>query len=184
MLCQNCGENEANVRYTQIVNGVKKEMALCEKCSRELGIGNFNFNMPIDFSSFFGDFLNEYDTSKLIPELAAMKPLKCDVCHMTYNEFMNAGKFGCSHCYDVFAEKIDPILRRLHGNNRYVGRKIETEKKKTPKIEQPELKIKPKTEKEEKIMELQAKLKDLIKVENYEEAAKVRDEIKKLEGKN
>ena len=23
MLCQNCGENEANVKYTQIVNGEK-----------------------------------------------------------------------------------------------------------------------------------------------------------------
>ena len=39
MLCENCGENEANVRYTQIVNGVKKEMHLCDKCSKELGIG-------------------------------------------------------------------------------------------------------------------------------------------------
>ena len=29
MLCQNCGKNEANVRYTQIVNGVKKEMIFC-----------------------------------------------------------------------------------------------------------------------------------------------------------
>ena len=49
MLCQNCGENEANVRYTQIVNGVKKEMVLCEKCSKELGIGNLNLSMPINF---------------------------------------------------------------------------------------------------------------------------------------
>ena len=37
MLCQNCGENEANVRYTQIINGEKKEMVLCDKCSKELG---------------------------------------------------------------------------------------------------------------------------------------------------
>ena len=38
MLCQNCGKNEVNFRYTQIVNGVKKEMALCDKCAKKLGL--------------------------------------------------------------------------------------------------------------------------------------------------
>ena len=56
MLCENCGENEANVRYTQIVNGVKKEMKLCDKCADELGIGEMDFNMPINLSSFLSDF--------------------------------------------------------------------------------------------------------------------------------
>ena len=40
MLCQNCGKNEANIRYTQIVNGVKKEMALCSECAEKLGVEN------------------------------------------------------------------------------------------------------------------------------------------------
>lgn len=38
MVCQNCGKNEANVKYTQIVNGVKKEMVLCEECAEKMGI--------------------------------------------------------------------------------------------------------------------------------------------------
>ena len=53
MLCDNCGKRNANVRYTQIINGNKKEMILCEECSKKLGIGNMNFNMPINFSSFY-----------------------------------------------------------------------------------------------------------------------------------
>ena len=52
MLCENCNENEANVRYTQIINGVKKEMNLCEECAHKLGVGEININMPIDFSNF------------------------------------------------------------------------------------------------------------------------------------
>ena len=55
MLCENCGENQANVKYTQIVNGVKKEMHLCEKCANELGIGNMNFDMPFGFSRLFNN---------------------------------------------------------------------------------------------------------------------------------
>ena len=60
MLCQNCGENEANVKYTQIVNGEKKEMILCEDCARKMGIGNFKMNIPINFSNFLGDFFDDY----------------------------------------------------------------------------------------------------------------------------
>ena len=38
MVCQNCGKNEANVKQNQIVNGVKKEMVLCEECAEKMGI--------------------------------------------------------------------------------------------------------------------------------------------------
>ena len=57
MLCDNCKKNEANVRYYENINGEKKELKLCEECSKKLGINkkmNFDFSMPIDFSNFFG----------------------------------------------------------------------------------------------------------------------------------
>lgn len=176
MLCENCNQNEANVRYTQIVNGVKKEMKLCDKCAKQLGIGNMDFHLelPIDFSNFFGDLLNEYD-DEFMPTLAIPKTLNCDKCGLTFDDFVENGKFGCDHCYSVFEDKIDPILKRLHGNNRYVGRKAK-------KVNlQNKIEI-PKEQKEEnKINELKAELKQKIKEEKYEEAAKLRDEIKKLE---
>lgn len=174
MLCENCKQNEANVKYTQIINGVKKEMHLCEKCSKELGINSMDFSMPITFSSFFGDFLNEYNQG-FMPMLEKEKTLICDKCKMTYDDFLESGKFGCSNCYEVFSGNIDPILKRLHGNNRYIGRKAKlkpvVEKKKEEKKEK----------NEDKIKDLKLEIKQLIKEEKYEEAAKVRDEIKKLE---
>ena len=46
MLCENCKQREATVRYSENINGVRKEMHLCEECSRELGITDqMNFNM-------------------------------------------------------------------------------------------------------------------------------------------
>ena len=174
MLCEYCKEREANVKYTQIVNGVKKEMFLCDKCSKELEIGDMSFNMPIDFSSFFGDFINEYNNS-FMPLLTKQKPVRCDNCKMTFDEFVNQGKFGCSHCYDTFSENIDTILKRLHGSNRYVGRKV-SKKDETNIALENETSVE-----DEKIKELKSIIKKLIKEEKYEEAAKVRDEIKKIE---
>lgn len=52
MLCDNCGKREANVRYSENINGRKRELNLCETCSKKLGIGQMDFSMPIDFSSF------------------------------------------------------------------------------------------------------------------------------------
>lgn len=184
MKCQNCGENEANFRYTEVINGVKKEIALCDECRKKLGIQGLDFNIPIDFSSFFGDFLNEYDDSSLFPMLTKPKQLKCDNCGMTYDEFMKEGKFGCSNCYSVFDSKIEPILKRIHGESKYLGRKG-----KTPKIsekivgggvtEDPNLKND--QNKDPDIAELKKELKKLIKEERYEEAAVLRDKIKSLE---
>ena len=181
MLCENCGENEANVRYTQIVNGVKKEMKLCEKCANELGIGDMDFNMPINLSSFLSEFFD--DTSDtFLPELTKTKELKCNQCGMTYDEFTHTGKFGCANCYHTFKNKIDAILKNLHGANRHVGRKSNITK---PNLNKSDIKEKQTSSKQNNqispIGKLKEDLKKAIKEERYEEAAKIRDEIKKLE---
>lgn len=189
MLCQNCGKNEVNFRYTQIVNGVKKEMALCDKCAKELGLEGLDFSMPINFSSFFSDFFNEY-TEGLLPSFAQTKELKCGNCGMTFDDFANTGEFGCGSCYITFADRISPVLKKLHGSSQHIGReykdsideleynksKFESANKKSNKEANKE-----KSKEESRIEKLQNDLKKAIKDERYEDAAKIRDEIKKLD---
>lgn len=186
MKCENCGENEANVKYTQIINGVKKQMSLCDKCAEKLGINDMEFNMPISFSSFLGDVFDIYEDT--LPEIIKPKTLTCDKCNMTYDEFLQTGKFGCEECYEVFKTKLDQILKNIHGANKHVGRigifnnsseSFENvENSKNDKINDKNLKVQ-KNEKS-KIEELQERLKQEIKEERYEDAAKTRDEIKKI----
>ena len=110
MLCENCGKNNANVKYTQIINGEKKQMFLCEdcsqklgindlhfnmpinlngrrrelnlceECSQKLGVGQMDFSMPIDFSSFLGGFMDELTTPSFMPMLNTLKQNKCNNC--------------------------------------------------------------------------------------------------------
>lgn len=182
MKCQNCGENEANFRYTEIINGVKKEIALCDECRKKLGIQGLDFNIPINFSSFLGDFLNEYDNSELFPMLTKPKQLKCETCGMTYEQFMRDGKFGCSDCYNIFDSKIEPLLKRVHGETKYLGRKGKVSKTPVLKNEEKQEEVKDeKTEKENTLADMKKELKKLIKEEKYEEAAILRDKIKDLE---
>ena len=183
MLCDNCGKREANVRYSENINGRKKELHLCEECSKKLGIENMDFNMPIDFSSFFGGLLEDFGTNDFMPLFNEVKQLKCDNCGYTFEDIVNTGKLGCENCYSVFEDRLDLIIKKIQGSNKHVGR---TGKIIDSKISE---KINNKDSKTEnnkdvsKVEKLQNDLKKAIKEEKYEEAAKIRDEIKKLEGK-
>lgn len=190
MLCQNCGENEANVKYTQIVNGEKKEMILCEDCARKMGIGNFKMNIPINFSNFLGDFFDDYKSEQLLPSFVKEKNNECNNCGELYKEFIKTGLLGCEECYDVFQNRLDPILKNLQGSVKHVGRrplnieeKIENkEVNKDVKVESnKEEKQTKENKKENKLMKLQKDLNKAIEEERYEDAAVIRDEIKKLE---
>jgi protein arginine kinase activator len=190
MLCQNCGENEANVKYTQIVNGEKKEMILCEDCARKMGIGNFKMNIPINFSNFLGDFFDDYKSEQLLPSFVKEKNNECNNCGELYKEFIKTGLLGCEECYDVFQNRLDPILKNLQGSVKHVGRrplnieeKIENkEVNKDVKVESnKEEKQTKENKKENELMKLQKDLNKAIEEERYEDAAVIRDEIKKLE---
>lgn len=194
MLCQNCGKNEVNFRYTQIVNGVKKEMALCNKCAKELGLEGMDFSMPINFSSFFSDFFQ--DAESLLPSFARTNLLECNHCGMSFEEFANTGEFGCGDCYITFADRISPVLKNLHGSSRHVGRqyreaideltdnksRFEASQKQKGKLEKQESKEdKEKAKQAKELKNLQKDLQKAIQEERYEDAAKIRDDIKKLD---
>lgn len=191
MLCDNCGKREANVRYSENINGRRKELNLCEECSKKLGISHMDFNMPIDFSSFFGEFMEDFATPEFMPLLNEIKALKCNNCGSTFEEIANTGKLGCGNCYDVFGERLDSIIRRIQGANCHVGRvgKI-IDSKIDEKIANQSTQKEEKTnqsennKKENQLEKLQGQLKQAIREEKYEEAAKIRDEIKKIEKEN
>ena len=199
MLCQNCGKNEANVRYTQIVNGVKKEMILCEDCARKLGIGNFKMRMPLHFSNLLGNLFEDYDEG-LLPSFIKENSRECDSCGTLYDDFINTGLLGCADCYDMFEDRLDPMLKNIQGNTKHIGRKplnINEKMKnigdnfsrnkadeKSPAKEsvgsQNNSENNKENDKQEKIQELNKELSKAIEEERYEDAAKIRDEIKQI----
>ncbi len=182
MLCENCKKRVANVSYSENINGVKKELHLCEECSKELGITEkMDIRMPsLDFSNLFGSFLEDFSSSSdFIPLLSEVKQIKCDSCNSNFNDIINTGRYGCPNCYDIFQDRMDPILKKLQGANRHNGR--------LGKISDNKVKFENSKENssvnniENKLERLKKDLKLAIKEERYEDAAKIRDEIKKEE---
>ena len=113
-----------------------------------------------------------------MPLLDEVKQLTCDSCGSTFDDIINTGRYGCANCYDVFEDRMDPILKKLQGANRHNGRlgKISDNKKNFEK----DKKVDKENKAENKLEKLQEDLKVAIKEERYEDAAKIRDEIKKM----
>lgn len=185
MLCDNCGKREANIRYSENINGRKKELNVCEECSQKLGINHMDFSIPIDFSSFFGEFMEDFGTPEFMPLFNEIKTLKCNHCGYTFEDIASKGKLGCGDCYETFEERLSPIIRRIQGANTHVGRigkmiDHKIDEKVTNQSNKRNNNIETIKTEENQLEKLQNKLKQAIKEEKYEDAAKIRDEIKKF----
>ena len=161
MLCQICKKREATIHFTNVENNKVYEIHLCAKCAEEKGIDALkksNFAM----SDIIAELLNS--TARHVDE--RLNPNACPNCGITFSEFKSVGRLGCSNCYDFFEKELLPLLRGIHGNTRHVG--------KLPG------RYKAKVSKERKVLELEEELSKAIAREEYERAAEIRDEIKRL----
>jgi len=167
MLCDKCKQRPATVHFTKIVNNEKYEQHLCEECSKE--IPHFSFGIDPNFS------LNKFLANLLTHDPAfsgmglAFKSERCENCGQTFGQFSQGGKLGCSNCYEVFQGKLNPLLRRIHSAERHKG--------KVPARTGGRLKL------IKEIESLKSELSNLVKNEEFEKAAEVRDRIKELERK-
>ena len=46
----------------------------------------------------------------------------CSNCGMAFSTFADRGFLGCSQCYTQFEPRLDPLIRRLHGNCQHTGK--------------------------------------------------------------
>lgn len=169
MECQECQQRPASLHFTQVLNGNKTEVHVCEVCAKEKGYMTYpeeGYSLHNLLSGLFN-----FDTVKLENHqdhaFKQVEELKCPKCEMTFSEFKRVGKFGCATCYETFYARLDPILRRVHsGNTKHSG--------KIPKRKGGDLHTK------KQLAGYQAELKKLIESEAFEEAAQVRDKINVL----
>lgn len=167
MLCQNCGKAQATTHIKRVVNGDAQEHHLCSGCAKELGYTDmFSGFAPFSLSDFFGDFLGDMGKRAI-----GAKVTRCPKCGNSFNDIVRDSQVGCSECYRTFYDELVPSLERIHGKALHNGKHISVRP-----VENKE------PTKEEKIESLKAKLDEAIKAQEFEEAARLRDEIRALEG--
>lgn len=169
MLCDNCKKNEANVHITKIINNDKTVLNLCEECAQEYQ-KQMGFAQPaFSFHKFLASLLEQSNMMTGKPDVSP-GIVKCPLCGTTRQVFSQYGKLGCDRCYDTFESSLSPLIRRVHGRERHTG--------KVPKRSGQDIRLK------KQLAGLKMKLQELVAKEEFEEAAKVRDQIRALENRN
>jgi protein arginine kinase activator len=117
MRCENCGERDAVIHLTQIVNNSVTTTHLCEPCAAEKGVetGASVAKFPL------GDFLASLGKGGAPEQAEGGVDVPCAWCGATLKDFRQTGRLGCARCYESFAGSLRDLLRRLHGNARHVG---------------------------------------------------------------
>lgn len=164
MDCERCQQNEAKVHITQFINGVKQDTHLCETCAQSLKI---NLGLPQFPINNLNNLLSFLSKSSGIDKKATEN--RCPNCQIPYSKIAETGFVGCSECYRHFSTQLEPLLQRIHGAKRHRG--------KIPKRAGESLMLR------REIDDLKSGLKEAVGRENYEEAARLRDQIKELERK-
>jgi protein arginine kinase activator len=165
MVCEKCKKKEGLVLFTEVRDKKKIQMCLCEECAQ-------NQSQCIEKPSF------SYSIKSVLSQFLEMissqseKTLQCSKCGMTYQQFQKKSRLGCEEDYVIFEEMLTKILESIHGASQHIG--------KTPK---PSDAILEKMTRQKKMDILQKQLEEAIQEEKYEDAAILRDQIKKLQGK-
>ncbi len=162
MKCDKCQQNQATVHLTEVNNGEKVERHLCKECASEEGIV-VKSHVPLD--KMFNHLVDAHK------EVDKLNEITCPDCNMNWAEFRKTGLLGCPNDYDVFGEAIEQVIARAHeGATRHIGRNAgEAARSGANQL---------------KCMKLKHELQRALDKEDYEAAAKIRDEISQLSHTN
>ena len=161
MVCDACKQQQATVHLTEIVNDQMTELHLCEACANQKGA---QVESHFGLSDLLAGLASFGATTEVEEEVTAKA---CPNCGMTYDDFRKVGRLGCGECYAAFKQSLASLLKRIHGSPHHLGKS-------------PARLVKPPKAKLE-LAELKRRLERAIEMEEFETAARLRDQIREME---
>ena len=148
---------EASVHLTERVNGQRRELHLCPNCARKAGLSLPESPPNLALDAVVQSLIVAH-VGELVGELAE---LTCPDCGIKFMEFRAGGRLGCPQDYRVFAAGLLPLVQRVprrdpaRGQGRPAPRSGAGHR-----------------------LRLRTRLREAIAREDYEEAARLRDQLR------
>lgn len=178
MLCEKCKIREANIQYTEVINGVKTEHNFCAQCAKEMDFGHYSAIFDEDFP--LGKLLSGLlGMEEPVQKNKKYQQIVCPNCKTSYDEFIDKSRFGCADCYSVFDLLISDNIKQLHGSDTHTGKHPLYQSDSFADTVKPDENKQYRTV-EDEISAWDVRLKDALRREEYEIAAECRDKIKEL----
>jgi protein arginine kinase activator len=161
MLCQICKKKQATIHLTEITDGKRKEMHLCQKCAADEG-------MVVKSQMSIDELLGNLLESKPDDEAQFDSEDRCPICGFHPNDLNKQPLVGCPNDYEVFEPQLSAIIENAHDGKTHHTGKIPSN-------------IPQNTKSYMQLLNLREELRDALKHEDYEQAAELRDRITELE---
>jgi protein arginine kinase activator len=183
MQCQVCKQDEATVHLTQIVDDDVRSLDLCVGCAKQKGVSD-----PLGFS--FADVFKEAAPEGAAGEAeagkvarAARAEVQCSRCGLGHADFKKTGRLGCSDCYEAFAGVLDGMLKGMHKGIRHTGKMPMSAMhpvaaRTVPGTREGGKDAEPAQSAGEELDRLSVQLAEAVAREAFEEAARLRDQIR------
>lgn len=160
MLCEECKVNEASYTLSVMVGDEVTTRHLCGDCMAKMNMNIASGNIKSLLSSILSAITGNDTPAEKQPEVV------CPRCRTALSQFTKTGHLGCPACYEAFHEQLQPMLLQIHGRVQHAGRKpLATEDAQRSRYRQEDL---------------TRQMEQAIAVEDFETAAKIRDQLKAL----
>jgi len=168
MQCEICKTRTATVHLTEIINGQRTESHLCQNCAQKEGV---TIKSQLSLNELLSSLIAAHQQADEAGDSEDARRA-CPECGTTMEQFRKQALLGCPKDYDVFESDLKEVIEKTQDNNL-------THKGKIPAQIQNSSNAKP--ENQDKIEELQKQLSQAVEKEDYELAAKIRDQLKELQ---
>lgn len=160
--CDKC-DRAATHHSIEIAGGQKIEKHLCDLHAAEEGLSVKSANTPIN--ELLTNFVKMHSGEQ---EQAQPAGDACHSCGLTFAEFREKSLLGCPQCYEAFEEQLSPLLERAHeGGTHHIG--------KVPRRAGTD------SQRQMKLARMRKRLDEAVVSEDYELAARIRDDIATIE---
>src|SRR5262245_32789070 len=173
--CSACQKNPASIVIMDLSGGsVTDQQHLCGPCAENLGLVQPKTQLKMS-PELLEDLLG---TVQGRGGARSRKDTPCAGCGLTLQQFKTTGRLGCPRCYETFRQELVPLLQRVHEAASHRGRlpggtaAPVAAAAPAPAAE---------AEAPATLAELRRRLDDAIRAERYEEAARLRDDLRRAE---
>jgi protein arginine kinase activator len=164
MKCQHC-EKPATFHITELTDPKgPASLHLCEDHARAYLSQNTEAGAV---TALAGMLAKQLKIEETVQKLSEADQKTCPACGITFAEFRQGGRLGCAYDYIHFQPDLEPLLLNIHGATRHHGKRP--------------TRVTGSPDRQHQLLQLRREMKAAVEKEDYEQASRLRDQIRQLE---
>ena len=147
----------------------KKPLYLCQACVEKRSIPIPVVKNPVQLETGLTEMLKQLAVEGILDPSDPSDSDICTACGWSLGNLRETGLLGCPHCYTSFESQLMILLQKLHGSDSHLG-KVYPQAGKWPQEEEDET-------------ILMSAMEEAISMEEFEQAAQIRDRLRQIQNR-